>query len=46
MIAALYKSKLQKAGSNHFQQGINTTTFGWEVIEDLLKRELNRAKTN
>ena len=46
MIAALYKSRIQKAGSNHFQQGKKTTAFGWEVIEDLLKRELNRAKTN
>lgn len=43
MIAALYLSRASKS-SNRFECG--GVQFGWEVIEDMLKREVARMKKN
>lgn len=42
MIAALYLSR--KKSSNHFEhKGVH---FGWEVLEEMLKREVARMTKN
>ena len=42
MIAALYKS--HQGGVNQFK--ISGIRFGWEAIEDMLKREVSRMQRN
>ncbi len=43
MIAALYLSRKTKS-SNQFQH--KDVQFGWEALEDMLKRELTRISRN
>ena len=43
MIAALYLSRKTKS-SNHFQH--NGVQFGWEALENMLKREVTRISRN
>ena len=44
MIAALYNSRADGSKPNCFRQGNNAIPFGWEAIEGMLKREVQRIQ--
>lgn len=44
MISALYTSRADGTKPNRFRQGNNGVSFGWEAIEGMLKRELERIQ--
>ena len=46
MIAALYHSRSDGTAPSMFRQGVECHTFGWETIENLLKREIQRAQSD
>ena len=45
MISALHHSRVAGTKPNCFRQGKNAVAFGWEAIEGLLKRELQRIQS-
>ena len=44
MISALHYSRVDGTKPNCFRQGSKAVQFGWEAIESLLARELQRVK--
>lgn len=44
MIAALYSSRVDGKGTNAFDE--SGVVFGWEPIEDMLHREVQRKKNS
>ena len=44
MIAALYSSRVDGKGTNAFDE--SGVVFGWEPIEDMLYREVQRKKSS
>lgn len=45
MVSALYNSRVDGTKPNRFRQGKDGVSFGWEAIEDMLKRELKRIQS-
>lgn len=45
MIAALYNSRADGSKPNRFRQGNDAIPFGWEAIEGMLKREVQRIQS-
>ena len=45
MIAALHNSRIDATKPNRFRQGKEATAFGWEAIQGLLKREIQRIQS-
>ena len=43
MIAALYLSRRTKSSNHFLHKGVH---FGWEALESMLKREVNRIRQN
>ena len=45
MISALHHSRVDGTKSNCFRQGKKAAVFGWEAIEGMLRREIQRIQS-